>query len=870
MDKKDAKRVRLTDKMVLVGLGLAAIYWFLDTFLFIFMSWDVQLFHGFFGFKLSDIWARIIVCCLFVIFGSHAQYTINTRKIIEETLRKREERYRTIIENTEDGYFETNLDGKLLFFNDALCTISGYSREDLVEMLTLQSLIRDGDHTVKDYFDRLRTAGTGFGSVEWTLNRKDGQNRHVESSISLISDSKGQPTGFRGFLRDVTQRKRDEALQQEKLAAEAASKSKSEFLANMSHEIRTPLNSIIGLVELLMDTKLSADQKEDLSVVSSAAKALLALINDILDFSKIEAGKLALESTCFSLREFLGQSLRIMISKAQEKNIELAFRVREDVPERVFGDPDRFRQIILNLVGNAIKFTEDGEVIVEVTREKLSGEAMVLHFSVRDTGIGIPEDKQDRIFRTFEQADGSTSRRFGGTGLGLAVSSQLVELMGGRIWVESEFGKGSTFHFTARFPISEDEECKIKTFMGDKLHGLRALVVDDNATSRDIISEILKCGGMIPEAAEGTEAAQQRLESGGGVRLAVIDADMPAQGGIDLARWLNDHEGLNVKTVMMLTPADVGNRSLIQDLGVKAFLNKPVSPPELFKAAMVALGEMAPEPEKASRSSEQGNGEPGRSLRILVAEDTPFNQKYIKRLLGRWGHTSVIAENGIRALEVLDKDTFDLILMDVQMPEMDGFEATQAIRRKEAKGGGHIPIIAMTAHAMKGDRERCISAGMDDYVSKPISVEMLLEAIQKLLDMKEGPLIEAEKTPEAVDGGEKPPPFDKDALLNAFDNDWEFLSETVDMLLEDYPPMLGEIRNAITGREASVLRRTAHALKGMVGNFQAKTAAEAARILEEKGKNGDFEDAGPAYDTLADEMDRLERNMVEMIEKEKP
>jgi len=876
MKKQSARRVRITDKMVLVGLGLAAVYWFMDTFLFIFMSYDVKLFNGLFGLQLSDIWGRMIVCCLFVIFGSHAQFTINNRKVIEEAIRKREERYRTIIENTEDGYYEVDLKGGLIFFNDSICQISGYSKENLLEMPIQQILDEKSDRIVWDSFETIQKTGIAIKAVDWTLLRKNGEKRFVESSISLIRDANGQPAGFKGFLRDVTKRKRDEALRQEKVAAEAASKSKSEFLANMSHEIRTPLNSIIGLAELLMETDLSPSQKEDLSVINAAAYSLLALINDILDFSKIEAGKLALETVCFPIRDFLGESLRIMASKAHEKRIELAFRVAPDVPEFLLGDPARFRQIVLNLVGNALKFTEIGEVIVDVEREKKTDDTIDLHFSVRDTGIGIPKEKHSGIFGTFEQADGSTSRRYGGTGLGLAVSSQLVDLMGGRIWVESEPGQGSTFHFTACFTVPENEECKTAPEPADELSGIRALVVDDNDSSKHIIQELLEGWGMTAVTAFGSDEARGYLEPGkesdGRFDLAVIDADMPNPDGIFLARWISTQKWLEIRMVVLLTPSTLKSRPLLEDLGIKCFALKPISPPELLNAIMVALGKTPQTPEIAQKSPEELVWENSRPLHILVAEDTPFNQKFITRLLERWNHTAVIAENGILALEILDRESFDLVLMDVQMPEMDGFEATRAIREREKQTGGHTPIIAMTAHAMKGDRERCIEAGMDDYVAKPISREALLNAIQNLIQGEEKENNEAAENqiPAVAEPSDAVPSFDRDTLLDAFDHDMDFLKEAVGMLLEDSPLMLEKIREALETGDAGRLKHTAHALKGMVGNFQAKTTSQAALTLETMGRRGELTDAEEAYETLVREMDRFKKNIINLIEGEKP
>ncbi|MBW2192987.1 MAG: PAS domain S-box protein, partial [Deltaproteobacteria bacterium] len=456
MKMVDIKREDILDNMVFIGLGLAVVYWLLESFMYTMLADGAGFFHRLIGFDVSGILMRMLVLCFFMIFGSHAQYIINKRREIEEELQESEEKYRTIIESAEDGYYEVDTHGNLTFFNDSLGNILGYSRDEMKGMNIRRSLDDDNTKKVTDTFNTVYSTGRTIKVTDWTMVRKDGEKRFVEPSVSLIKE-KGEPVGFRGFLRDVTQRKKTQTLKQAKLAAEGASRAKSEFLANMSHEIRTPLNSIIGLIELMLETDLAADQREDLNVVISAAYALLSVINDILDFSKIEAGKLELEEMPFELRNSLGESLKIVAAKAQEKRLELAYHVELDVPDYVIGDSARFRQIVLNLVGNAIKFTETGEIIVSVEREE-TDTGDFFHFSVKDTGIGIPLDKQETIFSLFEQADGSTARKYGGTGLGLAVSSQLVGLMGGRIWVESEPGQGSTFHFTTRFDIHPDDE----------------------------------------------------------------------------------------------------------------------------------------------------------------------------------------------------------------------------------------------------------------------------------------------------------------------------------------------------------------------------------------------------------------------------
>ncbi|MDF1592148.1 MAG: response regulator [Desulfobacterales bacterium] len=867
---KDGRKTRvyLTDQFVLTGFGLAAMYWVLDSFLYIFLSYDANFFHRLTGVDISGVWTRLIVCCLFIIFGSHAQYTFNQRKKVEEALTDSEEKYRTIVESLEDGYYEIDLSGNFKFFNDAMCSIMGYERDAMEGINIKRFADEENAKKIFDMFNNVLNTDKSIKAFDSTIIRKDGTIRVVESSVSLIKDTKYQSTGFRGIIRDVTERKQAEALTQEKIAAEAASRSKSEFLANMSHEIRTPLNSITGLTELVLDTKLSSDQREDLEVVKAASFSLLSVINDILDFSKIEAGRLELDEIPFELRDFLGESIRILGIRAHEKGVELAYRVAPDVPDRFLGDPARFRQVLLNLAGNAIKFTDHGEVVVSVTKEQLSETGAILHFSVRDTGIGIPKDKHTSIFQAFQQADGSTSRRFGGTGLGLAVSSQLVELMGGRIWLESEPGKGSNFHYTARFKLDPEAEDVMPLQPDFDVSGMRVLVVDDNSTHLEIIRELLESWNMSPTTAADAKSAQRILSVSGSTvppfKVAVIDADMPESDGFKLAIGINKQASLGLPIIMMLTHSSLRSHPDLKGIGVKATVTKPVRSSDLLDAIKTAFhtGESRQEiTPKVLKPLMQFDKQP---LRILVVEDTPFNQKFIQRLLNRWGHQAVIVENGIKAVEAVTKQSFDIILMDVQMPKMDGFEATAEIRKLEAQTGNHIPIIAMTAHAMKGDRERCLAAGMDDYISKPISSDALQNMIAELVPAaKASPKPPPKSAPKGT-----PAVIDEKTLLNAFDNDWVFFREAVGMFLNDFPQMLSNIGAAVKANDAKELRMTAHALKGMVGNFQAKTTALAALALEEMGRNQDFKGVEEAFEKLSGEMEDLKQTLITIAKEE--
>ena len=869
MNEKSSAGFKLMDNMFVIGVGLAAVYWILESFMFVMLSDGTDFLYRLIGFDISGTLMRLLVLCFFMIFGSHAQFTISQRKQMEDVLREREERYRTIIESTEDGYYELNFAGNFTFYNDSLCKILGYSGDEITSINRQQLSDEKDAEKVAESFKYVQQTGKPSKLIEWTLIKKDGSKCIVESSASLIRDAKGRQTGVRGFIRDITKRKRAEALKQAKTTAEAASKSKSIFLANMSHEIRTPLNSIIGLVELMLSTDIKDELREDLEVVKSAAHALLAVINDILDFSKIEAGKLALEKTPFKMRDFLGESLKIMATRSHDKRLELVYEVSSDVPDNLVGDPARFRQVLLNLVGNAVKFTDRGEIVVSIKcGEKTEKEAHLL-FSVKDTGIGIPEEKLKNIFGAFNQADTSTSRRYGGTGLGLAISSQLVGLMGGRIWVESRPDIGSTFQFSARFGLDKDYKDREDTgaLPDVNLQGIKALVVDDNKTSQRIVKELLESWQMSPVVASGAEEAKDLLiqhnNSEAPFKLIIIDSDMPESDGFSLAEWIINQDALDINVIMMLAHSSLRNRSNVQQLGIKANITKPVRPSDLMDVILVALGKRKEQPKAVKKTPEQIAKTFTRPLRILVAEDTPFNQKFIQRLLERWGHQAVIVENGrlaVEALKTAPKDKFDIVLMDVQMPEMDGFEATTAIRKQENKTGGHIPIIAMTAHAMKGDRERCLKAGMDDYVSKPIASEALLKAIQSLIPE------ELQQDIPAPEKSEKPAvSLDKDALLNAFDNDWDFLKEAVDMFVSDYPPMIETINKALKAGDANTVGRTAHALKGMVGNFQAKTTAKAALKLEELGRNNRLEGMNQAYEALAGKLAGLEKTLLGLV-----
>ncbi len=570
----------------------------------------------------------------------------------------------------------------------------------------------------------------------------DGRIVWVHALGKVVRDKSGQAKYMYGVYQDVTQRVADEAALRDAMdKLEAATKAKSAFLANMSHEIRTPMNGIMGMTELALDTDLTPDQRDYLNTVKSSADALLSLINDILDFSKIEAGRIELDPIEFLLRDSISDTLNPLALRAASKKIELAYDVHPDVPDALIGDVYRLRQIVVNLVGNAIKFTDRGEVVVSITPVERKGDEVELQVGVRDTGIGITPEAAARLFQAFEQAEASTTRKYGGTGLGLAISKQLVELMGGQISLESTPGVGSTFRFSVRFGIGEARPSVSASDAAKLLKEKTVLIIDDNATNLRILGAMLGNWGLRTVQADSGKAALAALDraqsAGQSIALVITDLHMPEMDGFEVARAIRDHPRFGSLPIMLLTSsASPGDQAICTELGVAARLLKPAKQSLLLDNIMRVLGS-TDRSHAATTPSAHGDvdaSKPQRKLRVLLAEDNPVNQKFAVRVLEGAGHTVVVANNGREAVEHSGAQAFDLVLMDVQMPEMDGLDATRAIRAREAANGGRLPIIAMTANAMKGDREMCLDAGMDGYVPKPVKRDVLYAEIDRVLE----------------------------------------------------------------------------------------------------------------------------------------
>ncbi|HQK99275.1 MAG TPA: response regulator, partial [Smithellaceae bacterium] len=844
---------------------------------------------------------------------------VTDRKTMENALRRSEERYRTIIETMPDGYIEVDLHGNWTFFNDVIVQRSGYTRQELIEADFHTLHTKDSAKRAVKAFAQVYQTGRPIKALEVETVKKDGSTGFYELSVSLMKNNAGAPIGFHCISRDINERKRAEALLIETnrelreatdrasemaAKAQAANLAKSEFLANMSHEIRTPLNGVIGMIGLLLDMDLNEEQRRYAETVRANGELLMELINNILDFSKIEAKKLHLETLDFDLLTLLDDFTATLALPAHEKGLELLCSVDFDVPTRLRGDPGRLRQILTNLVGNAVKFTQTGEVVIKVSAALETPQApsrsdatdatqsVLLRFSVRDTGIGIPKGKIGLLFDKFSQVDASTTRQYGGSGLGLVISKQLSELFGGETGVVSEEGKGSEFWFTARFDLQTG--ARQTPCAPADLQGVRVLIVDDNATNREILSKRLASWGMRPsEAKDGPlalELLNTAVEDNDPYRMCLIDMLMPAMDGEILGKIIRQDERLSEARLVLLT--SLGMRGGLQHLeqdGFSAFITKPIKHRELKNMLAMVLG-ASREPDNQTRSivTQQTYFDPpkifaARKARILIAEDNSTNQQVALGLLKNLGLRADAVADGLEAIKAMETLPYDLVLMDIQMPQMDGFEATRHIRRwarlPESNSGhraaalrkraSRIPIVAMTAYALEGDRNRCLEAGMNDYISKPVSRKALAEVLDKWLP-KEGNNPESRQDGRALSAPENEAEagcarkvFNTIDLLDRMGD--EALAKTVALrFLESLPFQIQSLREFLSVGDIVSACRMAHSIKGAAANIGGEALSAVALQMETAGMQNKKEEIENRFPELVHQYEIL-KSAIEKI-----
>ena len=813
----------------------------------------------------------------------------------ESALRQANGKHLDVLESIRDGYYEADLLGRFTSVNGALAKILGRPRREILGS-TFAGLSTEAEaERLKNIFRTCLATGDPCGTFDWVVGTGDGGSRFTEVSLAMIGDSTGRTVGFRGIVRDVHLRKAIEAeleqyyveVEEARNSAEvqamelarradelvhahnealAATQIKTQFVSNMSHEILTPMNGIVGMADLLTETRMSREQSEYVETIKSSANALLTLINGLLDFSKLEEGRLELETIPFSLRASVAETLKPLSLRAHGKQLELLYEFDEDVPDAILGDPSRLRQILVNLTDNAIKFTRSGEIVLRVSLESRDAARATVRFDISDTGIGIPKEKQKAIFESFAQADGSTTRRYGGAGLGLSISSQLAQRMGRGLWVESEVGQGSTFSFTANLKITEENSCRHALAPFASLRGIRAVVADDNSTSRRQLLAALESCNVEVSACEDGRAAIELLSAaaaaGRPYDIAVLDCQMPVLDGFTATSRIRDDARLSGTRIVLLTLfGQRGDAARCRQLGVSAYLTKPIAPLDLLDAvrAMITPHPGRDGPQLVTRHSLR---ETRRRLRVLVAGANRVSQMISRKLLHNAGHESVVVSSGQEALQALKREMFDVVLLDVEMPEVDGIQTTEAIRTSERLGERRIPIVALTASDKLGTQERCLRVGMDAWINQPFELTDLVSTLDRLFPIESAP---EESATDSVVVEMSPQPetsvIDRETLLDRVGGDRELLGEIVEMFLDERKSILEDLSRAVSDRRSEGVETVAQRLKSTFGSLAAGEAVEMASDLERLGRERRFDDAELALAALENKIIQVEHEL---------
>ena len=804
-----------------------------------------------------------------------------------EQLRNSEEKYRTIIETIEDGYYESDLKGHLTFFNDSTLKYSGYTRKELLKKSFRElALDKSIPKLFKIYYQVYKT-GCPVKRIEWLMKAKSGDIKFMDCSASLITNTKGRPRGFRGIIRDVTdQKKLETELIEKRKLAEAANKAKSEFLANISHEIRTPLNGIIGMTELVEETHLDEHQKKYFKIIESEANALSDLISHVLDFSKIEAQKMTIEQVAFDLKNTLNDLMGIMKIRTSQKGLDFSAWISPEVPLYLKGDPGKLRQILTNMLTNALKFTHEGKIELSVTWDKILDKTMQnqvkLRFAVKDTGIGIAPEKKNLIFEPFTQADGSTTRKYGGTGLGTTISMHLARLMGGEIGCDSEPGKGSLFWFTAVMEVTAKEKTAVRK--GEiKLFNLRFLLVNASTTTMaNLTSSLALWGCRVKTFTSGKEALAEfeRSISDKDPFSVVITGNLTSDlDGFALSQKIRSNPYSGQIAILLLTASgNPGDAQLCKKIGINGYLTGTIEQKHLYTALMMLLSQSYQNrfQEKKELITRHSLSEVERQqMQILLVEDYPTNQKVTMRHLENAGYLVDLAENGQLAVDAFQKKHYDLILMDMQMPVMDGYAATRTIRALESKNTAaapqksaakHTPIVATTAHAMKSDRQMCLDAGVDDYVVKPLRKANLLRIVEKWIWRLQptNPLnpdqkieINCEVSDPLTASTLTTTPIDFERAIAEFEGDEDFFLDVLKQFLINIKKQVKTLHHAIAQGNAEVIGKEGHSIKGGAADLIAAPLSNLAFELEKIGKENRLEEALPTLRQLEEEIKHL-------------